>query len=72
MALLAGQPLQNARYQQWLAGNQAQRDRALDALHGVVGGPTPYGPATALTRPEAQRLFDRTCSNPIARNFLLY
>ena len=49
-----------------------ERDRALDALHGVVGGPTPYGPATALTRAEAERLFDRTCANPIARNFLLY
>jgi hypothetical protein len=72
VALLGGLPLQQARCEQWLAGSQAERTGALDALHGVVGGPTPYGPATALTRPEAQRLFDRTCSNPIARNFLLY
>jgi hypothetical protein len=72
VALLGGLPLQQARCEQWLAGSQPERNRALDALHGVVGGPTPYGPATALTRPEAQRLFDRTCSNPIARNFLLY
>ena len=72
VALLGGQPLQSARCEQWLSARQGDRDRALDTLHGVVGGPTPYGPATALTRPEAQRLFDRTCSNPIARNFLLY
>jgi hypothetical protein len=72
VALLGGLPLQQARCEQWLAGSQPERNRALDALHGVVGGPTPYGPATALTRPEAQRLLDRTCSNPIARNFLLY
>jgi len=72
VALLGGLPMQQARCEQWLAAGQGERDRALDALHGVVGGPTPYGPATALTRPEAQRLFDRTCSNPIARNFLLY
>ncbi len=72
VALVGGLPLQQARCEQWLAASQAERDRALDALHGVVGGPTPYGQATALTRAEAQRLFDRTCSNPIARNFLLY
>jgi len=72
VALVAGMPLQQARCEQWLAATQADRNRALGALHGVVGGPTPYGHATALTRPEAQRLFDRTCSNPIARNFLLY
>jgi hypothetical protein len=72
VALLGDQPLQSARCEQWLAAGQGERTRALDALHGVVGGPTPYGPATALTRAEAQRLFDRTCSNPIARNFLLY
>jgi hypothetical protein len=69
---VGGLPLQQARCEQWLAASQSERDRALDALHGVVGGPTPYGQATALTRPEAQRLFDRGCSNPIARNFLLY
>jgi hypothetical protein len=72
VALVGGLPLQQARCEQWLAAAQPERDRALDALHGVVGGPTPYGPATALTRAEAERLFDRTCSNPIARNFLLY
>jgi hypothetical protein len=69
---VGGLPLQQARCEQWLGASQSERDRAMDALHGVVGGPTPYGQATALTRPEAQRLFDRTCSNPIARNFLLY
>jgi hypothetical protein len=72
VTLLAGLPLQQARCEQWLGASRSERDRALGALHAVVGGPTPFGPATALTRPEAQRLFDRTCSNPIARNFLLY
>ena len=37
-----------------------------------MGGSTPFGQATALTSDEAERLFDRTCTNPIARNFLLY
>jgi hypothetical protein len=72
LALVGGLPLQQARCEQWLTTAQPERDRALDALHGVVGGPTPYGPATALTRDEAERLFDRTCAHPIARNFLLY
>src|SRR5207244_7965394 len=72
VALVGGLPLQQARCEQWLGASQAEQNRALDALHGVVGGPTPYGQATALTRAEAQRLFARTCSNPIARYFLLY
>ena len=72
VALIGGQPLQQARCAQWLGASQPERDRALGALHGVVGGPTPFGRATALTPAEAERLFDRTCANPIARNFLLY
>jgi len=72
VALVGGQPLQQARCEQWLGASQAERNRALDSLHAVVGGPTPYGQATALTRPQAERLFDRTCSNPVARYFLLY
>ena len=71
-ALIGGLPLQQARCEQWLGAPQSERDRALDALHGVVGGPTPFGPATALTHAEGERLFDRTCATPIARNFLLY
>lgn len=72
VALIGGLPLQQARCAQWLGANQTERDRALNALHGVVGGSTPFGQATALTSDEAERLFDRTCTNPIARNFLLY
>jgi hypothetical protein len=69
---VAGLPLQQVRCEQWLGASQAERTRALDSLHAVVGGPTPFGRATALTRDQAQRLFDRTCSNPVARYFLLY
>jgi hypothetical protein len=72
VALIGGMPLQQARCEQWLGAPQSERGRALDALQGVVGGPTPFGRATALTPAEGERLFDRTCANPIARNFLLY
>jgi hypothetical protein len=72
LALVGGMPLQQARCEQWLAAGQAERDRALSALHGVVGGPTPFGPATALTHDEAERLFDRRCASPVAQHFLLY
>lgn len=72
VVLVGGLPLQQARCEQWLGASPAERSLALGALHGVVGGPTPWGQATALTRPEAERLFDRTCSNQYARYFLLY
>jgi len=72
LALVGGMPLQQARCAQWLAASPSERGRALDALHGVVGGPTPFGRASALTRPEAERLFDRACARPLAAGFLLY
>jgi hypothetical protein len=72
LALIGGEPLQQARCQQWLGASAAERARGVNALHGVVGGPTPFGQATALTAAEAERLFDRTCGNPVARYFLLY
>ena len=72
VALVGGLPLQQARCEQWLAASSSERDAALDSLHGVVGGPTSFGPATALTHPEAMRLFARTCAGPWARSFLLY
>jgi hypothetical protein len=72
VALVGGLPLQQARCEQWLAAGSSERDAALDSLRGVVGGPTSFGPATALTRSEATRLFDRTCARSWARNFLLY
>jgi hypothetical protein len=72
LALIGGMPLQQARCAQWLGASATERERGVEALHAVVGGPTPFGQATALTGAEAERLFDRTCANPIARNFLLY
>jgi hypothetical protein len=72
LALVGGMRLQQARCAQWLAAGGAERARALSALHGVVGGPTPFGQATALTSAEAERLFDRTCARPMAQSFLLY
>jgi hypothetical protein len=72
VSLLGGLPMQQARCEQWLSASSSDRSAGLDTLHGVVGGPTSFGPATALTRAEATRLFDRTCARPWARNFLLY
>jgi len=72
VALVSGLPLQQARCEQWLGASASERSAALDTLRGVVGGPTPFGRATSLTRAEASRLFDRTCARPLARGFLLY
>jgi hypothetical protein len=72
VALVGGLPMQQARCEQWLSASSSEKSAALDTLHGVVGGPTSFGPATALTRAEATRLFDRTCARPYARSFLLY
>jgi len=69
---IGGVPLQQARCAQWSAGTAAERRNTLDALARIVGGPTPYGPATRLTNAEATALFDRACASPIARGFLLY
>jgi hypothetical protein len=70
--LIGGVPLQQARCAQWTAGSAAERHRTLDALAYVVGGPTPYGPATKLSDSQATALFDRACSSSIANGFLLY
>jgi hypothetical protein len=72
LALLGGRPLQQARCAQWLTASTPQRTAAIAALHGVVGGPTSWGPATALSPTEATTLFQRTCAHGYARNFLLY
>lgn len=72
VTLIGGVSLQQARCKQWRAGSPAARRAILGALAGVVGGPTPDGPATTLTSAEAQRLFDRACARPMARGFLLY
>lgn len=72
LALLGGLPLQQARCEQWLGASDAERARAVTALQQIVGGPTTWGPATALSTSEAQTLFQRTCANDYARYFLLY
>jgi hypothetical protein len=72
VALVGGRPLQQARCAQWLTASAPQRSAAIAALHGVVSGSTPWGPATTLTAAEATTLFRRTCSHGYARHFLLY
>ena len=44
----------------------------MTTLQAVVGGPTPYGQASALAPGDATALFDRACSRFYARSFLLY
>jgi hypothetical protein len=70
--LIGGMPLQSAHCAQWNAGTAAERDNVAGALSYSVGGATPYGPGTTLSSSEAHSLFDRTCANPIAQNWLLY
>jgi hypothetical protein len=70
--LVGGVPLQSARCVQWNAASGAERDNVAAALSHTVGGATPYGPGTTLSTSEAQGLFDRACSNPIAQHWLLY
>jgi hypothetical protein len=69
---LDGAALQSARCKQWVAATPAERAAIVDVLGDVVGGPTQYGPAKALTDDEATRLFDSRCAHPYARGWLLY
>jgi hypothetical protein len=69
---IQGVALQSARCKHWVAGSEAERDAVLDVLADVVGGPTPYGPATTLPEAEARALFDRRCAHSYARGWLLY
>jgi hypothetical protein len=70
--LVKGVPLQSARCVQWLGASDAERGNVAAALSHSVGGGTPYGPGTTLSTSQAQGLFDRACSSPIARHWLLY
>jgi hypothetical protein len=70
--LIGGVPLQQARCAQWTAASATERRNTLAALAYVVGGPTPYGPATKLSDSQATALFDRACASRIANGFLLY
>jgi hypothetical protein len=70
--LAGGKPLQQASCEQWNAAGKETRAAIVDVLHDVVGGPTPYGPAAALSNADAERLFDTRCAHPYARGWLLY
>ena len=70
--LVQGVPLQSARCVQWKGASAGERANVAAALSHSVGGATPYGRGTTLSAGEAQGLFDRACSNPIAEHWLLY
>jgi hypothetical protein len=72
VALIGGKALQSARCTQWRRGSARQRAAIVSTLKAVVGGPTPYGQASALAPADATALFDRACSRAYARSFLLY
>ena len=72
IATIGGKALQQANCTQWLGGTPDQRAAVVEALAKVVGGATPYGPASKLTRQQAFALFNRRCAQPYARGFLLY
>ena len=72
VALIGGKALQSARCTQWKRGTPRQRAAIVSTLQAVVGGPTPYGQASALPPADASALFDRACSHFYARSFLLY
>jgi hypothetical protein len=70
--LVGGVPLQSARCVQWNGASDDERGNVAAALSHSVGGATQYGRGTTLSTSEAQALFDRACSNPIAEHWLLY
>jgi hypothetical protein len=72
VATIGGEKLQSARCRHWLSGNTAEKAAVVKTLKAVVGGPTPYGPASTLPAPYAHDLFDRACPRSYARGFLLY
>jgi hypothetical protein len=72
VTLIGGEKLQSARCRHWNAATPAEKAAVLETLKAVVGGPTPYGPASTLPAPYAHRLFDRACPRYYARGFLLY
>lgn len=72
VALIGGKALQSARCVQWRRGSAHQRTAIVETLQAVIGGPTPYGQASALPPEDATALFDRACSRAYAQHFLLY
>jgi len=69
---IGGKALQSARCRHWRDATARRRAAVVATLADVVGGPTPYGPASTLPADVARRLFDRACARPYARGFLLY
>jgi hypothetical protein len=69
---IGGVGLQSARCKHWVGANPSERAAVVDVLRDVVGGPTPYGPATTLSADDTRTLFDRRCAHSYARGFLLY
>jgi hypothetical protein len=72
LQLIGGKPLQQASCEEWLTATPDERSAVIAALKRNVGGPTPYGPGTTLSAPDAYALFERACARPYARGFLLY
>ncbi|MEA2484105.1 MAG: hypothetical protein QOC55_2052 [Thermoleophilaceae bacterium] len=72
--LIHGATLQQARCTTWLAASAGDRAFAVRSLAAVVGSPTEYKGVRGTTLSQAQtyQLLDNACSNPIAKNFLLY
>lgn len=70
--LINGHGLQRADCADWNAGTNAERTAVLGTLRRSVGGATGYGPAVTLSDAAAVTLFDRMCSGPFARGWLLY
>jgi hypothetical protein len=72
--LIHGATLQQARCSNWLAASARDQAFAVRSLAAVVGGPTEYKGTrgTTLTAGETYQLLNNACSNPIAKNFLLY
>ena len=72
VATIGGKALQSARCRHWQGATAREKDAVVATLAYVVGGMTPYGPASTLPPTAAHGLFDRACTRPYARGFLLY
>lgn len=72
VATVGGKALQSARCRHWGGASAKEKDAVVATLADVVGGRTPFGPASTLPAAEAHELFDRACARYYARGFLLY
>jgi hypothetical protein len=70
---LGGAPLQRANCTSWHGANREQRGQTVRALTATIGGAsTSGGVGTTLPDREVASLFDRVCSTPGTRSFVLY